>query len=485
MREISINLNEISDSRELMESKPYPVIMYFIYLMLSLFSIALMWSFFSEIELASKGRGVVRPNHQVSVVNAPKSGYVEKSYLEEGRTVNKGDLLYVIQHDDLLATQERLNKEVDKLEIKIKNDHIYLESVLNKENLFDPKNPEQEKYYYAFSDFFNERRQAAEKINLKQSQLSEQESKLFRNQRLIQAIESGHEEVEIGESDRMYYKAYKLKKKELQLTYEETALQYENSQKLFEAGAISKNDLEKSKLSWENAQLASAQFKNNYVSGLYKENEDINLEVIALQSEIESNGYHINQLNQVHLPTETKAIYNVNQTIEDSEKELRSIEEQLKKVVLGIKKCNIVSEVMGTVHIKSPVSKGDFVTVGLEIATVIPGDNTIYKVDIMMPEKDISGVKVGDRIKYQFDALTYREYGEVDGMVTRIGSDSRVDSSTGQSYFMVEANVKNLTLKSYKGEIANIKVGMTCEARVISKTKRMLWFLLEKIDLWD
>ncbi len=112
MREISIHLNDISDSRELMESKPYPVITYFIYIILTLITIALTWSYFSEIDIVSKGRGIVRPNSQVSVVKTSRAGHVQSTTLMEGRLVKEGEILYVIQHDDLQASYELLTDEL-------------------------------------------------------------------------------------------------------------------------------------------------------------------------------------------------------------------------------------------------------------------------------------------------------------------------------------------------------------------------------------
>ncbi len=40
MTEISMNLSEITDSREVMESKPYPMVVYFIYILLSILAIS-------------------------------------------------------------------------------------------------------------------------------------------------------------------------------------------------------------------------------------------------------------------------------------------------------------------------------------------------------------------------------------------------------------------------------------------------------------
>ena len=97
MKEISINLSEISESREIMESKPYPVVVYFIYLILSILLISFAWMYFSEIDIVVKGTGIIRPVEGVSVVKNKITGKIKEKNLTEGKVVNKGDTLFIIE----------------------------------------------------------------------------------------------------------------------------------------------------------------------------------------------------------------------------------------------------------------------------------------------------------------------------------------------------------------------------------------------------
>ncbi len=87
--------------------------------------------------------------------------------------------------------------------------------------------------------------------------------------------------------------------------------------------------------------------------------------------------------------------------------------------MLEIEKSVVRSEIEGTLNVKQTIRAGDFLTAGSELAIVIPADKTLYKIDISMPEKEISGINVGDRIKYHFDALPFREYGELQGEIVK------------------------------------------------------------------
>lgn len=81
--------------------------------------------------------------------------------------------------------------------------------------------------------------------------------------------------------------------------------------------------------------------------------------------------------------------------------------------------------------------------------------------------------------------MPYKEYGELRGTITDIATDATVDAKTGISYYLVESEIENKPLFSYKGEEGEIKMGMTCEAQVITKQKKILYYLLEKIHLKD
>ena len=61
--------------------------------------------------------------------------------------------------------------------------------------------------------------------------------------------------------------------------------------------------------------------------------------------------------------------------------------------------------------------------------------------------------------------------------------DANGDAKSGLSYYWVESEIENKPLFSYKGEKGELKIGMTCAAQVITKRKKILYYLLEKINL--
>lgn len=90
MKAVISDLSEMTDSRQLMESKPIPAFAWFIYILLSLIVTALIWSYFGTIDEYTSVHGMVRPVNQIQTVQMPFSGKINKVYVKEGQSVKKG-----------------------------------------------------------------------------------------------------------------------------------------------------------------------------------------------------------------------------------------------------------------------------------------------------------------------------------------------------------------------------------------------------------
>lgn len=486
MTEISMHLSEITDSREVMESKPYPMVVYFIYLLLSILVISLTWMYFSEIDIVVKGTGIVRPNQGISIINNKVTGRIAETRLEEGLKVQKGDLLYTIMHDDLKATQELLSTELVKQEKTLENMKLYKESVMTKTNLFDAEDPDQREYYFKYIGFSEDLTGSKASIHSNQETLNRLLSQSEGMQTLKDSIDL--EKSLFSDPKELYalkYSEYILKQQELHQIFTDAEEQYESSQILFENGAVSKSDYQASYTAYIQNQVAYEQYKASFMASLDNDIEETHLQIQKVKAELNSLSPGVYTNGNDYLPAETKTIINIDDQITTVDQDIRSIKENLTKTELEIEKCLIRAETDGVINIKRKIAVGDYIGAGDTIATVIPQENTEYTLQISMPEREISTIEVGDPIKYHFNALPYREYGELTGTVQKISVDSTINEETGANFFIIEADVENKPLYSYKGERADLKVGMTCEAQVITKSKKVFFFLLEKIDLWD
>lgn len=183
--------------------------------------------------------------------------------------------------------------------------------------------------------------------------------------------------------------------------------------------------------------------------------------------------------------TRVQEIVATDEKIKITTDNIATIEQNIKKLQLDINNAIVRANVDGVVNVLSEIYEGDFLASGNEILTVIPDKNSAFTMQILVNNKDIGEIHTGDTVKYSFAALPYREYGQVTGKITSISKDAITDQSTGQSFYTVEATVPNAKLLSKSGKQGEIKVGMLCEANVITKQKSFLKYFLEEINLLD
>jgi hypothetical protein len=96
---------------------------------------------------------------------------------------------------------------------------------------------------------------------------------------------------------------------------------------------------------------------------------------------------------------------------------------------------------------------------------------------VYIPSSKINEVAVEQEVNVRFTALPYQEYGEFVGTVTKISSDARTTGNENAiSYYVGEVSL-NLS-----GTDIELVSGMDCEIHVITKQKKIMTWILEKLD---
>lgn len=354
-------------------------------------------------------------------------------------------------------------------------------SIMEEENKYDMNNEDEELYYYQYLKYFDELTMSRENLKSNKTHITKYQDDLNSMRLLLESIEKG--ENKFTDEKNLYYlkyKEYNLKIEELESNFGQNEMKYISNENLYEQGAISKFQYEEIKSVFEKSKRDFEQYTNSYVATLKKDIEQVEIKLNDLLSENKK----MTPTN-INLPYETQVLIEINNTIDTLESEIRTLKKNLDDTEFNIQQSIVSAEIDGKINIKNKINVGDFISGGLNVATIIPEESSIFKIEISMLDKDISKVKIGDRIKYRFHALPHKEYGELYGEVTNISVDSTIDENLGTNYFIIEGNIDNKPLYSYKGKESNVKVGLTCEVHVVTESKKILFYLLEKIDLWD
>jgi HlyD family type I secretion membrane fusion protein len=457
MNTVIRDMKDMTDSRELMEAKAHPVISIFLYILVALIVIALVWSYFGEIDIVVKGNGVVRPNEKVSSIKNKVAGKVSKVFYKPGQKVKKGDFLFTLESKDLDVEVQALQAEYDKVKAELAALRDFQARVLN------PKDT-------ASLDSMDVKDFPAEQVTLQKLLLALNSNKTEREQiatalgnmqLLEQSIRQGLNL--FTESENEYFNKaqdYEIKTRKL-----ENVIKQREEAYVLVTKTADIEDVKVSKQQFDDAKLDLKNYKNEF---------QLNLRTAIEESQ--------RKLQSITLERD-KIVVEINSSIQSSDAQLKQLEDQLQVTAFSTDDREIKASVDGIMNVLTELREGELIQAGTEIATIVPEFNSEYTVQVALPNKDIAKIKSGDLIKYQFQALPYKEYGELIGTVTTVGADAIVDQQNGTSFYAVEATIVNKPLYNSKGEVANIKSGMLAEANVVTSSKKILYYLLEKIDL--
>jgi HlyD family secretion protein len=463
------NLNELTDSREIMESKPYPFTIIFIYIVIAILLAALLWCYFSQKEVVVKANGIVRPTKQINKIINKAAGSIISLNIKNGQKVKKSDILYVIQHDDLDLQKSSTEKQIDVIKKEIDNLNKLKKSVQDNKNYFNKNSEEETRFYEEYQKYEADYKAAETDSTTIQAELKDITDNLNDLNLLMKSINDNTNYFSEDNPNYNNFLDYQLNVNQYQDKINQAQKNYDIQVKL--GDYVSTNNIETAKNQLESAKQDLDKYETEYK--------------LNIQNNIQQNQQKLNELNQKPLYQYTAdEISQVNSSIQTDEDNLQKLKETLKNINISIDDCIVKSPTDGVINMLTTISKGDLLQSGVEIATIVPSTSK-YKVRLTISNGDIGNIKVGQNIEYHFTAFPYEDYGYLNGTITKVSADSIVDNTTGISYYNAEASVDNKPLFNRKKEKGEIKTGMTCEAQIITRKERVLDYLLEKINLKD
>ncbi|SQC85682.1 bacteriocin ABC transporter bacteriocin-binding protein [Clostridium perfringens] len=500
------NIENLSDSRQVMESKPNKFIMIFIYILIAVIATFLTWSWFSEKEIIVKVQGVVRPDNEIHSISNILQGEVKSVKMKNGEEIKKGDILFEIDSSELQDKKNQIDEQINYLDKDNKNLEKLNKSINENTNYFE-NNDEEKEYYYKFKSY-----EAGNKVSLEEkNNISDSKNELLNEKAnleiLSKSISENKNYTEKGSVYSAQYDSY-ISSREMILNKTEQL-------------KSSKDSLNK-EIESNNKEIEGLNSENNTIENLEEKklvfdekNKKLNNQVEQIDLEIKNNNEQLEKLKSDTIAQIKGNIDKINQSINKLDSNISSseesvniskdknkttvlaqieekmnlniqkkkeLEENKKQIEQSIEKCIVKAPVDGKLNVNINLEQGVILQTGAMVANIIPDSDT-YKVDLMIPTKDIANIKDGEEIKYSFEALPYREYGFLDGKVESISPDSKIDNEKGIAFFVGEGSLNSNSLYSNKGEESFIKPGMMCEARIITRKEKILYYLLEKIGL--
>ncbi len=502
-KEIILPMNEITDSVEMLHEKHNKGMPVFTWVLVLLLAVALAWCCIGEIDYFIKASGVVRPGESVSTISSLMTGRVETLNISEGDYVKKGDLLFKLDVADLEQSLSAYEKERLRFETENLNLKKLEESIMNGENLFDRSNPDESAYYLKYEKYISDLQSLSEQYKNTsadtdnaadsaaisaesiKSQLAIYREELSGLETLKSSVEANSDMFEDKSSVyALQYYGFKSSLEAYETDITKKKSDKENAEILFKAGGISQSEYDNICHSLENTTLEKdkyiSEFKLNIEQKITAAEKNISDLEYSLKSQNQSYSSYLNISHDEQLAAENmklEMLSGIADSIKSNETSIISIEKQIADIELNIKNSEVTAPIDGTVNMYSDLSTADLVQSGQTIATIIPDTNGAYKLTMFLSSADISEAEINQNVRLRFAAYPYQEYGELVGTVKSISTDVR-SSENGMSYYVAEVSIDDtmgLELVS----------GMECEARVVTKQRKIIWWLLEKLDFID
>lgn len=154
MKGIVIDLKDISDSREMMESEESPKIRWFIYILLAAVVAAVIFACIFKIDEFSRVNGEIKTQEAASSVISLNNCKLKQILVTEGQSVKAGDVLFLLDSEYAESQKKILEDRLDTYNFDLANTELLKKSIEENKNLFK-NNSDDSKFYYRYEQYKN------------------------------------------------------------------------------------------------------------------------------------------------------------------------------------------------------------------------------------------------------------------------------------------------------------------------------------------
>ncbi len=162
MRNLIVEINDLTDEKEFLRRKVPDFMPIFIYIVLVFILTAIIWASFCRIDVIVKADGILRPVENIHTVRNITPGEVKHVFVKDGDIVKSGDMLWSIDKSQFILQFDRQNSILLEKTNELSALTLYEESIRSGTNQFNSlkkKNNEQIEYENRLMIFLNTVRQ--------------------------------------------------------------------------------------------------------------------------------------------------------------------------------------------------------------------------------------------------------------------------------------------------------------------------------------
>lgn len=518
MKPLIINIEDITDSAEVYNSKPGSFVTWFIYIILGLLVFAFIWMGIFNIDTVVKADGIFRYDSETTDICSGVSGKIKDCNIEEGQFVKKGDELLVVDNGEISAKSDEYKEKLSDADMHIEMLEAYKKWLDGSSRALDGL--KDNKYYDEFSNRKKllkanksisgnntesqkkEYKKNIEDLLKSKGKYDNQVLKLEKTKRCIKNRKNifGKEDLYYMGMVESYISNYKLAKLQYSNKIHDYRLQLkelEKSRKSLSGKSLAEENKEQARQIKSNIKVLEKEMESELanlelqqISGIEQQIETVNSSLSSLNSSLSSarlqlkllNGDNADTKSEISVMTERNSVSSELDTYKEQRKEIKN---NIKFLEEQNEKCVVEANSTGYIYMTADIKNGMYIQEGTSVCQILPGESCGYYAEIYIENQDIAKLEEGQKVKFGISAYPSSEYGYFTGKIDMISKDIKADSNTGSTYYLVKAQCDKSTVMDKNGEEGSLINGMACQAKIITGRKSVLEYVLDKIDIFN
>ena len=416
---------------EIQERPPSPIGRTIIWTIIALFTAAVVWAFFGQLDIVAVAHGKVIPQGRSKVVQPLETSIVRAIHVENGQRVAKGDLLVELDATEAGADIDQLQSELASTRDQIVRAQALYDAIVS--GVLDPE---------AIAGKVD-----ADSVVLQQQLLISSYDKLVANRA------ENRSAIERAQSD---YTAAEEQVRKLEATLPIL------SERLTALESLESRNLV--------ARTQYLELKQQHIEA----EQDLKSQRAAKVSA----SAQIRELEQRQLGIESEQKSDILQQLKDLETHRRVLAGDLVKAQQASTSRRLIAPVDGVVQQLNVYTVGGVVTPAEQLMVIVPNEQNLL-VEAMVLNRDIGFVRESQEAVIKLDAFPYTRYGYIDGEIVTLSDDAVPIKDLGLAY---AANVRlDRTAIDVDGKEIGLSPGMAVTIEVKTGRRRVIEYLLSPL----
>ncbi|WP_427157335.1 HlyD family efflux transporter periplasmic adaptor subunit [Aliinostoc sp. HNIBRCY26] len=468
------DINETNDwfygTEELLDAVPKRWTRSMLYLLISFAVIVLPWASLSKVDETGTARGRLEPKGATQKLGIVVPGRVKTVNVTEGATVKAGQVLLELDADVLQKELEQAETQLAGLTNRQAQQELLKNQLMLAINIQEQQNQAQALEKMAQVN------QAQQNLDAKQSTynlqklekqaLVEQARQRIQSTQIIQQLAQRRLRRDLGEVGRYRYLLRQGAIPQIKIVELENSAE-DSQRSLLQADAEIMQ-----------AQLRLREEQSRYQATISQIQAEIGQAQLRLQEQL-SSYQSVVQAGKLAVLKSQEQLKDLQGQITNLQSDIAQSKSQIASLKLQLQQRVVRSPIDGTVF-ELPIDKpGPVVESGQIVAQIAP-QNTPLILKAQMPSQQSGFLKVGMPVKIKFDAYPFQDYGIIQGRVSWISPDSKIQTTSQgntETYEMdiiidqpyIQAGNKRIVLTP----------GQTASAEVIIRQRRVIDFVLD------